>query len=389
MQNTQTAAANAVFEYGPYMRLLQRAFVLLKTYYDDLETSEYESMSIYALKFLDTIKALELKHRYAPSWRARAGIEIAPSGFPIFTDIVQLSVDLSSKCERLPKLLPAGDVKQQMLDILLAGEVQDARADERFSMLQYQFADRAYLEMLNLRNLYFRFTPGKVYEADEAHQPSKDGRKAYYLSWACYDSATNLPYMYLMLFEHEPTNGTELQEGGPELVQLFETIESLGNRAPEQLHAIGVRLDEALPSIYPRAIKRNRIGPIFSPLLEQDGRPPESLAARIGALCTHAGLGNDDFVLFFETEMVLSEREEVPAGRFPFGKRKARQIFHVPKTDRELMRRGSTALHRYALMPHRLRQHLTHVECEQLPELTGKIDYLTYIEKQGRVERVG
>ena len=384
-------AGNPRIGYGAYTDLLSRLFLILGAYYGKTESSELESMKIYAEKLQRTVSALRLKYAYSPSWRYSGEMEIADSGFPACSDITQISLDLSTKGERLPKFFPAQRLKEKILDLLMSERASAEAANEqekKLNTLLWQFADRTYLEMLDLRTMFLKFTPGKVYLAPGV-QPRKENRMPYYLSWACYDSETNLPYVYIMLFEHEREgDNPPLEAGGPELVALYEAVESIGTRAPQELRAIGIMLDETLQNIYPLVIKRNKIGPIYSPLFSLWNMGPHSFPRRMSERFGTKHLTEKDFILLFETEIVLSKKEEMPHSIFSFGKQKARQIFHVPKTDRDLMRRGSTSVSRFALMPHRFRQHLTAEDRALFPEFSGDMQFLTY-DQEGRVEHVG
>ncbi|MBI1984816.1 MAG: hypothetical protein HYS60_01740, partial [Candidatus Wildermuthbacteria bacterium] len=185
-------------------------------------------------------------------------------------------------------------------------------------------------------------------------------------------------------------NGTlPLEEGGPELIGLLEAVEHIGERAPEELRAVGIRLDEILPNIYPIVIKRNRIGPVYSPLFSSVETNQKSFLVRMQNCFDDTHLLPEDFVLLFETEIVQSTKEKMPDSLFSLGKKKARQIFHVPKTDRELVRRGSTSMTRFALMPHRFRQHLTAEDRALFPEFSGDVQFLAYDQEERRVEHVG
>lgn len=382
-------------DYGTYIGLMRRAFKFLRHHYKEQDSEELESMKIYAKKFLLTLEALLLRHGYSPVYRARPGVDVAISGFPNYMDIVKLGADLNSKEERLPKLMTASELSARILNLVMEDPEKDpAKNAEELKNLRWQFAERAYLEILDLRTTFFQFTPGKVYSAPGVVKERKKDRRAYHISWACYDQASNLPYVYMMVFEHDKSQPA-LEEGGPELVQLLEALQIIAGRAPTELQAIGVLLDEALTHIYPRLLRRNRIGPIYSPLLYQDAVElnPNSFAARIGPHFKEAGLPDEDFVILFETETVVSDREEAPKGLYVRlgGKAKSRQIFHVPKTDRDLYKRGSSSVRRWALMPHRLRQHLNEKDIKALPELYGKVEFLVYTEDETvrGVEHVG
>ncbi len=383
--------------YTPYLMLLTDAFGRLLNYYYEIEkesqTSEGESMALYVQKILSTVQALRLKHAFSPDHFMRPGVDLANSGFPHFHDIIKLDSDLASRAERLPKL-PELDVSREMLlDYLMQpGTEAPVRNSEAFRRLQWQFAERAYFESLNLRQQFFRFTPGKLHEVDPASFSKEKGRRAYQFSWGCYDAERNLPCVYFMLMTQNQDDMPLDRADNPEYERFLQTVDSIASRAPEELLPIAVRLDEGFRGLYPKALKRITMGPLVSPLLfgtEHAARP--KAAADLLPLFKTAGLDNNDFVLFFSTEMIISKREEVPATfKSVLGLDKARQVFEIPKTDRESLRRKASAYQDYCILPHRLRQHLSDEVRAGITELASTdITLLAYQRSEKGVVNVG
>lgn len=352
--------------YTPYLKLLADAFERLLAYYGEIEreaqVTEAESMALYVQKMLATVKALRLKHAFSPTYFLRPGVDLADSGFPHFHDIIKIDSDLASREERLPKLPELEVSREMMLDCLMQPGVNaPVRESEVFRKLQWQFAERAYFDSLGLRQQFFRYTPGKLFEMDPVSVSAKEGRRAYQFSWGCYDSARNRPCVYFMLVEQDTTEKPLDGKDNPELERFLQTIDSIASRAPEELAPIAVRLDEAFRGLYPKALKRVCLGPLVSPLLwDGEAGARSELTSELMPLFKEAALEEKDFVLFFSTEMVMSGREEKPATlRSALGLDKVRQIYDVPRTDRELVRRKASAYQDYCILPHRLRQHLT------------------------------
>jgi uncharacterized protein (DUF1330 family) len=381
--------------YRDYLRLMERVVRKFGRYYlsteRELRTREEESMAIYALKFLQTIRALRLKYLYSPLYLAQPRIDLTDSGFPSAYDISLLDADLATKNERLPKFASLETLKQKLLDNLMtipSDEDRD-RHEEKRRDLQWQISERAYLESLDLRTQFFQFTPGKLLEIP-AEDFAEEGRRAYIFSWGCYDRERNRPGVYFMILTQD-LKERPLETGSPAYMMFLETIQGIACRTPDNLRAIAVRLDESFATLHPKMLKRIMVGPLVSPMLHRNVETytpqPGSLEARLMPVIERAELKSNDFVLLFSTEFVYSEREEVPQHFLSLKRPKARQIFHVPKNDRDLLKRGASSVTRYALLPHALRQHLNDEDVKHVPELAG-CEYLIY-QTKGDVINVG
>lgn len=383
--------------YRDYVRLLDRVLENLRRYYEaeekDKKTREEESVALYAYKFLETIKSLRLKYLFSPMYLARPGVDLTTSGFPHFYDITLLDSDLSTREERLPKMGEMQELKNLLLEHLMVVPQRGSEAKHTEIELGYlwQISERAYLEGLDIRKQFFQFTPGKLVPVP-LEEFAEEGRRSYAFSWGCYDSESNRPSVYFMLLSQDERERPLHDANNPELVKFLETVQHIAARAPVNLSVIAIRLDESFKTLYPKALKRLSIGPLFAPMLSKgigNGTMSDSFAHRLMPIFERAELPDNDFVLFFSTEFVYSEREEIPHQLLSFGKQKVRQIFHVPKNDRKLMRHGATAIRQYALMPHRLRQHLSQEDLSGIPELSDR-EYLVYgTEQEGEILNVG
>jgi hypothetical protein len=383
--------------YKDYLGLLVEVLESLSRYYGDSEregrTREEESMALYANKFFETVKALRLKFLHSPVYLSRPGVDLTDSGFPNFYDIMQLDADLSTRGERLPKLPPIDVLKELLLEHVMIVPSLEQEDDHVAKMHHYlwQISERAYLESLDLRVQFFQFTPGKLEQVPQ-DEFREEGRRSYTFSWGCYDPQTNRPSVYFMLFTQDETERPLDEVNNPEYAKFLDTVRHVAARAPKQLKVIGLGLDELFKNLYPKAIKRFNIGPLVSPMLYKglgEGIGHDTFALWLLPLFERSELNDDDFVLLFNTEFVYSEREEVPEKFLPFGKQKVRQMFYVPKNDRELLRRGAGAFLPYALMPHRLRQHITPAMLETIPEFNNGTSLLVYGENNGEVINVG
>ncbi|OHA21627.1 MAG: hypothetical protein A2849_02335 [Candidatus Taylorbacteria bacterium RIFCSPHIGHO2_01_FULL_51_15] len=379
--------------YGPYARLLERASRQLRAYYNDNESSEKDSMGLYTEKLLRTMRALRIKFSNSPHYLGRPGIALTDSGFPQYADVQQLETDLLTRGERLPKFRPIPELKDAFLNhvMLATSETDRALFDDRSNQFRWEISERTYLEMLDLRTIFFTFTPGKLFPAEAGQWEKEKGRRAYHFSWGCYDAQTNRPYVYFILVTQDETERRLDEPNNPEYVKFLDGVRAIATRAPENLMGIAVSLDESFTHLYPKVLKRICIGPLVAPMLYKDVQDlsPKLIASRLLPMFERAKLTNEDFVLLLATEIVFSEREA--RGRSPLlslTKSKMRQIFHVPKNDQILLRRGASVIQTYAIMPHRLRQHLEKEDFTGLAELRGA-QFLTYEPQTEGVSHVG
>ena len=361
--------------YRDYLRFLNRVLTRFKNYYERIEQegqiTDAESVAYFAERFLATIASLRLKYMYSPSYLRRPGVDLTYSGFPGTNDIFEMSSDLATRDERLIKLPSIEALKAMILEIVMSvpSEEDTERHQARSINLLYKLSDRAYLEDLDINTQFFQFTPGKLVLVPVSEY-AEAGRRAYVFSWACFDQESNEPVVYTMLFtqdEHE----TVFDIASADFEKFKDTVRNIAARAPESLLAIAVRLDESFRTLYPKTIKRVRVGPLVSPLLYQRAGTLDeaSLASRILPVFKRAGSDLEDFVLLFDVETVVSVREEASPLFRQYGYEKNRQIYLVNESVREMKRRGVSTLHLYAIMPHWLRQHLTEGDLANLPEL--------------------
>lgn len=391
--------------YVTYLRLVTRVFHHFGKYYGALEEAsdihEAESMALYATKFLATVFALRLKYRFSPVYMKHPTVGLTESGFPRFDEIAMLDADRSTRDERLPKLRDLEVLKEELLDHLMSGlpseddpayqeRLQTYRKDETACL--WRVAERAYLDFLDLRKQFFTFTPGKLFPLEKAETDSGVARRSYLFSWGCYDAQSSTPCVYFMLFEQDASESPLDAKDNPDYLRFLETVRAIGSRAPANLMAVAARLDQSLETLYPKVLKCFRIGPLVSPLLTRsiENLESTSLAARLRPIFERAELTERDYALFFRTEYVHSDREVKPNGFYAkLIRGKPQQVFHVPKSDRELLEAGVTAVRTYLLIPHQFLQHLLPEDRVHAPELEN-VEHIIYPENnEGDVIDVG
>lgn len=326
---------------------------LMGCYGRGVEAKSHEAAVVnsYLQRLLATVQALRLKYTYCAGDTHRLWIDLTESGFPNAQEISQLEVDLQSRERRLVDLPPKAALTAALLDHLFR-----AQTDSR-KLLQ-QLGERACLEMLDAAELVLPFTPGELV----THGSDKNCRR-YVFSWACYDHATNRPYIHLMSFDHD-LDAEALELGGRSWWEFVEAIRAEGSRAPD-VGVLALAIDQALDAVHPKILKRICIGPLYSRLL-LEGRPcncDDQREQPLSVLLAGGAGREEDFILFFQDEIIFSKRQEISRGLFsPRGR--VREVFAIEEADPECYARRASTIHRRVLLPHRLLQHMDRELCE-------------------------
>jgi hypothetical protein len=329
---------------------------------DGKELLEAKVVQTFIEKFLYTVSALNIKFTYSPAHNRQLWIDLSESGFPNHAEITKLDTDLVTKDSQLMDIPNASLLRLKFLDHLF--QTLDESKD-----LLWQMAEREYLEMLDSNQLFTAFTPGELVR----FQDNRKGR-SYVYSWGCYDFETNRPYIHVMAFEQD-LDREPLESDSTQLRHFHKVVRAEGSRVP-QLSILGIVIDEALDWVHPKVIKRFCVGPLYSPLL-LNGEPGEQ-EQEACQLLRRFSRSMNDFMLFYETEIVFSEKQKET--RSMFAPKKVREIFHIPVTDNEAFKRRASIVQKSIMMPHVVLQHMSRQDKELLG-IHGGVKVLTYDEK--------
>lgn len=280
-----------------------------------------------------TFRLLALKHFY-PSEQCPLKIDTTDSGFVHFSTLFDMQADKRGRESLLGCMPSVEDLKQEMAQAIVRGQGSVRH-------LQQQMARRLYLEQLGTTKILEPFYEGPLVALEpEAGQP------AGFWSFASYDRSLNRPFIYLIYFGYEGRSA--LEPGSMDHSSMRREANRLA-AGSESLLAFSSRLDEALPKIHPRMIKRLIVGPYWAPGFTEN-------EDELGALLDEF---REDlpFALRWETETLLSDRQ-ARVGQTLLSRGNLRQIFWLPK-DLDLSQRGVSRLERSILMPHWLGQQLT------------------------------
>lgn len=287
-------------------------------------------------RFMDrlgaTLRLLGMRHFYA----GRANplkIDTTDSGFMHFSTLLDLAVDLRERAARLE----AGDDVAALRHELALRIIRGGTA---LRDLQERIAERLFLEHLDREALVEPLMVGElVAMAGDGEESSG------FWSFATYDRVLNRPFVYMIYFGYE--DWAPIAEGSHDHRDLLLESTRLASGGASLL-SFCHELDDALPRIHPRMVRRVILGPYWAPgFTENEGA--------LGALLD----GHRDrapFALRWETETLLSDREQRVGGGL-LSRGRLKQIFWLPR-DIDLRQRGVSRLERSILVPHWLGQRL-------------------------------
>lgn len=282
-------------------------------------------------RLAETFRLLSLKYFY-PKPNQTLKIDTTDSGFFHFSSLIELEADLRGRVEELAQLEPLHTLKQELADRLVRHQapVRD---------LQEKIARRLFNERLAPERIFTPFLPG------ELAATSSDEGSTYFWSFATYDKALNRPFLYMLYFIYDKDE--PLSEEHEDFLRLVE--EARGTASGKlNLLAWSHMLDDALPRISPRIVKRLILGPYWAPKFTVN-------EGELGQLLEQAH-ETLPFALKWETETLISDRE-VRVGKSLISRGTLKQVFWVPG-DVDLQARGVSHVARFVLVPHGLAQHM-------------------------------
>jgi hypothetical protein len=318
----------------PYLAQARQALRCLDRVLVPRGEADLEARSVRGFlgRLSSTLELLGLRHMY-PTPDLPLKVDSTDSGFLHFSMLLDLQADLAERDTLLRGLPSVAETKREMAEAIV-------RHQACVRSLQRRLARRLYLERLCEDDVFEAFQEGPLVDMVAAQ-----GTANSLWSFATYDRALNRPFVYLIYFGCEGDEPLEVDsEGYRALVEASRRLAS-GSRT---LLAFAAELDEALPGIHPRIVKRLVLGPYWAPGVT--ALPPE-----LEELLDGAG-ERQPFALRWETETLISGREARVGGGL-LSRGRLRQVFWLPK-EPGLHRRGVSRLVRAVLVPHWLGQRL-------------------------------
>lgn len=280
-----------------------------------------------------------LTYKYLMTNRAassgKMSIDKTQSGFPVFSEIIQLANDASQAKLHLKSLSEQERLKKDMIHHILTE--QSAPTD-----LQYALAQRIYYETLDREPLFLSQNhPQAVWIGKDV----KKKKRRYILHWATYDSKTNIPVVYMMVVDDTGSRALPQDERRWPRVQ-----DALMAQALSELKLITIAkgFDTDFKFLAPKSLRRFHLGPMHSHAFTEQRGPIRDVLAQADS---PPGL---DWALAWTVETLLSEGQEwVKTGIFNAA---WRQVYKLDAYGLDGKTDGYTRIDRALILPHRAYQ---------------------------------
>ncbi len=316
-------------EFERYFAKIGVSFETLLKIYKKTSVSENEEEEIvrnYLKRFLNSMQCLRMKYLYSDK---ELKINSCDSGFPSHYEFSSLETDMTEGESKIKGLLPQLTIKRKIIDSIFENN------EDPIDLLK-KMSERTFLDMLFSKEQFHLFSPGNLIRLNND--------KEYMYYWATFDYSTNIPYIYIMVFE---TSYDEVFHESEEAMQeFFKTVKSNGTRAPN-LNIVAVSIDEELRKVHPKIIKRISIGPFYAEGFSSHSND------EINSLLSLGDTGRR-FIILMRHEHVFSAKQVI-SNSFFRGEQK-REIFHVPEYDTELYSRGISNGESIVILPYEIHQ---------------------------------
>ncbi|MCB1366981.1 MAG: hypothetical protein KDK00_04380, partial [Rhodobacteraceae bacterium] len=287
---------------------------------DRLGKIELDVLRAYLQGLSGTFEALSNKYLMAGRVSAllprSLSIDVTDSGFPVYSELLQMANDAHQVDQHLGNLAPAADLKKDMVRHIL-NELEVP------VQLQFALSQRLYYERLAKRNLFWaQNDPAIVWLGTD-----DDERRRYVVHWAVYDSRVNIPTIYLMLLDDTGSTALPRDEKRWPRAQSHLMAQSV---SALKLLTIAQGFDRDFDHLHPKLLRRIHLGPMYSHAFTRQTGP---LA---GILEDAKGGAGNDWALAWTVETLLSERVETERkGFFGSVEREIFRLNHFGRTEDE------------------------------------------------------
>ena len=302
-----------------------------------ISEAEEKILSLYLGDLNNSFTALSYKYlmtNRAPD-SGKMSIDKTESGFPVFSEVIQLAADSTQAKKHLKSLPEQERLKKDMVNHILT-------ARSAPTSLQYALAQRIYYETLVNENLFLSQNHPQIMWVGKDLQRKK---RRYIIHWAAYDSKTNIPVVYLMVVDDTANRALPHDERRWPRVQDALMAQALSEL---KLLTIAKGFDEDFDGLHPKSLRRFHLGPMHShAFTEQRGPIRDVLANAIG----EEGL---DWALAWTVESLISDGQEwKKVGVF---KQAPREVYRLDAFNMSGKMDGVTDVTRALILPHRAYQ---------------------------------
>lgn len=333
------SARDARRYFAKFDRIIGHLQAVARLSVDEKQISKTEGdiLGQYLADLNNSFTALSYKYlmtnRSANS--GKMSIDKTESGFPVFSEIIQLANDASQAKKHLKSLPDQDRLKKDMVSHILSEQSAP-------TALQYALAQRIYYETLDRQPLFLSQNhPQAVWIGKDL----KKKKRRYIIHWAVYDSKTNVPAVYLMVVDDMSSRALPNDERRWPRVQDALMAQSVSEL---KLLTIAKGFDQDFKGLQPKSLRRFHLGPMHShAFTEQHGPIRDVLANAIG----QTGL---DWALAWTVETLMSEGQQwVKTGIF---NAEWRQVYKLDAYGLDGKTDGYTDINRSLILPHRAYQ---------------------------------
>ena len=321
-----------------------------------ITTPEATILQWYLEGLSTTFTALSYKYlmanRVGDHSETLLNIDKNDSGFPVFSEMLQMAADALQAKDHLRSLPTQDRLKKDMINHILTERSAPTK-------LQYALSQRIYYEHLDNGKLFLsQNDPHVIWTGSQ----KRGQARKYLIYWAKYDSETNVPQVYLMEIQDTGKKALPKDERRWPRVQSHLMAQSMSSL---KLLTIARGFDADFDQLHPKMLRRFNIGPMYShKFTEQHGPLRDVLADAAG----EPGL---DWALTWTIESLVSNTSKTE--KTGFFKSAKREQFAINKQDLEAQDKGVTDIRRSLILPHRAYQVL---EERNHPSLRGIRKYV-------------
>ncbi|MCB9190705.1 MAG: hypothetical protein H6602_03470 [Flavobacteriales bacterium] len=333
---------HAYNQYFRYLKFALEQFINSIDHYQGDEPYEAKIIKDFSQKLLNTAEVLSLKYAFNDTHPML--IDLTESGFPNHMEFKRLEDDLNKRADQLKDGPNVDTLKTLILDQMIRSKTEPVR-------LLKQIAKRTYFELIDEWKLFREHISGPL----ELMSKGKNFHWRYLYSWASFDSVTNRPYIYILVFDHFRQDAE-----AEKALRSFGFVESIRkvthNTAP--LKVMISDIDALSELIMPKILKRIAIGPIYGQYSQDEHPFTKMLKKRFDY---------NDFIFRYDAEVIFSVGQQRKESFLTKGE--LRQIFYIDESNKECMEKMISKLNKYSITSHGVWQYLSEYHPEALNEL--------------------
>jgi len=342
LDNAQFESKDEYDIYFAYIKKVLKAFSKnLNDQLNDQDQKKVENtvVSYYITRLLRSIEQLKTKYQFDHSHNIR--VDTTDSSFPNHSELRQMKADHQLKNEFLNNLPNALVLKDKLISKLRT------QLEEPLDILD-ALAKRKYYSSLFPASIYLMFNKGRLIKLESS---IKQKKTKFIYAWASYHMAVNRPQIYVMELEYSSPEKA-LDKKNPDFIKFEEIIENV-TEGSQNLYEMVSFIDQELPAIHPKLIKKYDIGPIYGEYSADKNLFTEFYKKH--------ELDSSHFILVYEEHTIVSVGETSVKSRL--------QNFHIDNSDRECTKLKLSALKRHLIAPHNTIQEL-YSDAEMTEHLT-------------------